>query len=695
MGRKRKYKKKGKGFWEDIDWSMDPDTVREVGSVVLFIVGALFTLSIFGAAGKVGIAISKYLDYLFGVLGYLIPFILLLLGYMLWNPKKFDIKATAWVGGLVVLIFFPALISPAGGVVGLNVAGFLRNLIGTLGSFVVLLGFSIIGFLLLFNTSVKKLYEYFVGPEENNQTETKVSVFAALKNKFSNPSNKDSVNVSDMPKEREPSGSAVVAKTMDTNWKCPPLSLLNLSDSKATSGNIAKNVDIIKKTLDDFGIEVSMGDVNIGPTVTQYTFKPIEGVKLNQIEARQKDLALALAAHPIRIEAPIPGKAAVGIEIPNKITALVTLREILESEEFKKTKSHLSIALGRDVAGKPIIIDLAKMPHLLIAGATGAGKSICINGLINSFLYQNSPSELRLILVDPKRVEFTHYNDIPHLLTPVITEPDKTVNALKWAVDEMERRYKLLSEHGVRDIISFNQKSGSDGKLPYIVIVVDELADLMMKSAKEVESAIVRIAQMARAVGMHLVIATQRPSVNVITGLIKANVASRIAFAVASQVDSRTILDQSGAEKLLGKGDMLYISPEFGKPKRIQGIMIDEKEIRQVTGFLKKEAQPQYDDLIMDYKSGKKGASGSESDIDDNMYDEAKELIIASQKASASYLQRRLRVGYARAARLLDLLESQGVVGPAEGAKPRKVLEGPGENTGNFPPDDPRLDEKR
>lgn len=693
MGRKRKYKRR-KSWFEDIDWSVNPDTVREVGSVILFLFGAILLLSIFGGAGKLGVSIAKYLDYLFGILGYLIPFILLLLGYMLWNPKKFDIKATSVFGGLIILVFFPALISPGGGIVGLAVSGFIRNLIGALASFVVLFGLSIIGFLLLFNTSVKKIYDYFVDPESQVKSDTKVSVFTTLKNKFSNNTGGNSVNVSTMSQNNQSSESAVVSKTGDANWKCPPLDLLNISDSKATSGNIAKNVDVIKKTLEDFGIDVVMGDVNIGPTVTQYTFKPIEGVKLNQIEARQKDLALSLAAHPMRIEAPIPGKSAVGIEIPNKVAATVTIREILESDEFKKSKSHLSIALGRDVAGKPIVIDMAKMPHLLIAGATGAGKSICINGIINSFLYQNSPSDLRLILIDPKRVEFSSYNDIPHLLTPVVTEPDKTINCLKWAVDEMERRYKLLSEHGSRDIISYNQKSESAGKLPYIVIIIDELADLMMKSSKDVEGAIVRIAQMARAVGMHLIIATQRPSVNVITGLIKANIASRIAFAVASQVDSRTILDQAGAEKLLGKGDMLYISPEFGKPKRIQGIMIDEQEIKKVSGYLKKEGTPQYNDIILEYKTQSGNSGGQNEKIDDNMYNEARDLVVATGKASASFLQRRLRIGYARAARLLDLMESQGVVGPAEGAKPRKVLEGLGESTGNFPPDDPRLDEK-
>lgn len=669
--RRKKYRRKH-SWLEDVDWSVDPDKAREIGAVILLIIGVVFLLSIFGLAGKAGIAIVNFLDYMFGILGYLMPFILLLLGYMLWNPKKFELKAVSWIGGVIFIIFFPALIAPHGGVIGLKISDFLKNYLGDIATFLILLGMSAIGIILLFNLSLKALYESFVGKredeEDSNANAPKVSVFTTLKNSFSNKK-------TDTPVVGEVGQTKIITSNLSGDWKIPPLDILEISTGKATSGNIAKNVDVIQKSLADFGIEVTMGDVNIGPTVTQYTFKPIEGVKLNQIVARQNDLALALAAHPIRIEAPIPGKSAVGVEVPNKVPAIVTIREVLETDEFKNSKSNLSIALGRDVAGKPVIVDLKKMPHLLVAGSTGTGKSIAINGIIASLLYQNSPSDLRLILVDPKRVEFTPYNNLPHLLTPVVIEPDKTVNALKWAVAEMERRYKLLSESGKRDIISYNEHPGEQGKLPYIVVVIDELADLMMKSAKEVEGAIVRIAQMARAVGMHLVIATQRPSVNVITGLIKANINSRISFAVASQVDSRTVLDQSGAEKLLGKGDMLYISPEFGKPKRVQGVMITEKEIKSITDFLKKEGNAEYDEGILEY--GTKSSSGVSSDgsVDDDMYQEAKEIVVSSGKASASYLQRRLRVGYARAARLLDIMEEQGVVGPANGAKPRDVLQ--------------------
>lgn len=693
MAKRRRYKtKKSEGF-SDVDWSVNPDIMREIGAVIFILIGVFFFLSAINVAGKAGLVTIKYLYSLFGVFGYLMFALFIFIGYFLWNPKKVELKAVSWVGALILFFFFPALISPAGGSIGLAISGFLKNLIGALATFIILLGVTIIGFLLLFNTSLKKIYEALFGQEmeddEKPETaETKVSVFTTLKNSFAR---KPQAPAGVLNPKVDANQSIMANKKFDTDWKYPPLDLLDISSAQATSGNIAKNVEIIQKTLDDFNIDVDMGDVNIGPTVTQYTMKPIEGVKLSQIIARQNDLALALAAHPIRMEAPIPGKSAVGIEIPNKVPAIVTVREILESGEFKKAKSNLSIALGRDVAGRPVVIDLKKMPHLLIAGATGAGKSICINSIIISFLYQNSPNDLRLILVDPKRVEFTPYNNIPHLLTPVVVEADRTVNTLKWAVAEMEHRYKILSESGNRDIISYNQNPKDHGKLPYIVIIIDELADLMMKSAKEVESAIVRLAQMARAVGIHLIIATQRPSVNVITGIIKANIASRISFAVASQVDSRTILDQAGSEKLLGKGDMLYVSPDFGKPKRVQGTLVGEKEIKAVTDFLKEEATPQFSENVQEFgtKTASSGAGGAQ--VDDDMYEEARELVVTTGKASASFLQRRLRIGYARAARLLDLMEDQGVVGPAEGAKPREVLEGPGDNS--FPPDDPRIDE--
>jgi len=416
-----------------------------------------------------------------------------------------------------------------------------------------------------------------------------------------------------------------------------------------------------------------MQDVNTGPTVTQYTLKPAEGVKLNQITARSNDLALSLAAKSLRVEAPIPGKSAVGLEIPNKIPAKVTLKEVIQSSEFKAVKSKLAIALGRDVAGVPMGVDLEKMPHLLIAGSTGSGKSVCINSVIITLLYNNSPSDLRFLMVDPKRVELTCYNRVPHLLAPVITEVDRTVSALKWAVHEMERRYKVFSETGRRNIAAYNANP-PDGKMPYIVVIIDELADLMAAAANDVESSIVRLAQMARATGIHLIVATQRPSVDVITGLIKANITSRIAFAVASQVDSRTILDMSGAEKLLGKGDMLFISSDVSKPKRIQGCHVTDPEIESVVEFLRAEGTVEYDDTILTYRNQKGMSTADGGEIDDDLYEEARDTVMRAGKGSASLLQRRLRVGYARAARLLDLLEQEGVIGPADGAKPRDVL---------------------
>ncbi|TSC96505.1 MAG: DNA segregation ATPase FtsK/SpoIIIE, S-DNA-T family, partial [Candidatus Berkelbacteria bacterium Licking1014_2] len=442
-------------------------------------------------------------------------------------------------------------------------------------------------------------------------------------------------------------------------------------------GNVHKNVETIQKTLADFGISVAMSDVNVGPTVTQYTLKPAEGVKLANIVARNNDLSLSLAAHPIRIEAPIPGKSAVGIEVPNKTPALVTLREVLESKEFKNSKSNLTLSLGRDVAGQPIIQDLKNMPHLLIAGATGSGKSICLHSIVIGFLYQNSPADLRLIMIDPKRVEFTFYNDMAHLLAPVITDVDKIVSALKWVIAEMDRRFNLLQKTNHRNIESYNQRpDGEEGKLPYLVIIIDELADLMAQAANEVEGAIVRLAQLARATGIHLILATQRPSVDVITGLIKANITSRIAFAVASGVDSRTILDTSGAEKLLGKGDMLFLGNDLGKPRRLQGSFLTDKEIQSVVEFIKNERQVQYDSSVVEFYGGQKsgGWSDGAGAADDELYEEARAVVTQSGKASASLLQRRLRIGYARAARLLDIMEEHGVIGPADGARPRDIL---------------------
>jgi len=685
LGRKRKYSKKKEGFFSKLDWSINPETTREISAVICIGIGLLLLLSIFNGAGRVGSALSFSLDWLLGLIGYFVPIVLIALGVYLWKPEKYELKATSVIGIILCFVFIPALFGQAGGVIGLGIQNLLKNLVGQIAAYILIVSFSFASLLLALNTSFHSLKEKMApAPNDKNvqvhgDLTEKISVWGWLKGKLGLVQTANvNTEVPVKPLNLD-SGKVLASSKIEGKWEYPPIDLLELSNTKASAGNVAKNVETIQKTLKDFSIDVAMGDVNIGPTVTQYTFKPKEGIKLNQITARGNDLSLALAAHPIRVEAPIPGKAAVGIEVPNKTSAIVTLREILESKEYKAKKNHLSLALGRDVAGIPFVVDLQKMPHLLIAGSTGSGKSICINGIICDLLYQNSPDELRFLMVDPKRVEFTRYNDIPHLLTPVITDVGETVNMLRWAVSEMDRRFKLFARAHKRDIGSYNAEPAEEGRIPYIVIIIDELADLMAQSAREVEAAIVRLAQMARAVGIHLVVATQRPSVNVITGLIKANITSRVAFAVASQADSRTILDLSGADKLLGNGDMLYLGSDVGKPKRVQGVYVQDKEVGALTNFLRSKGTAQYDESIIHYGDQKTGMGqgGNGGEGDDDMYGEAKETVIRAGKASASLLQRRLRVGYARAARLLDLLESNGVIGPAEGAKPRNVLVGP------------------
>ena len=475
----------------------------------------------------------------------------------------------------------------------------------------------------------------------------------------------------------------------------PPLSLLEEDQGKPNTGDIKANANIIKRTLANFGIEVEMDEITIGPTVTRYALKPAEGMKLSRIIGLQNDLALALAAHPIRIEAPIPGKSLVGIEIPNKTKSLVGLATLLSDDKFQNSAKALTIALGRGISGKSMFGNLAKMPHCLVAGTTGSGKSVTIHSMITSLLYRNGPDDLKFILIDPKRVELTLYNNIPHLLTPVITEAKKTILALKWAAKEMDRRYDILEAESVRDIESYHNniwdsskktdKKDSDNNLdrmPYIVIIIDELADIMSSYPRELESAIVRLAQMSRAVGIHLILSTQRPEVNIITGLIKANIPARIALKVSSQVDSRTILDSGGAEKLLGAGDMLYSSGE-SQPERLQSAFISETEVKKVVKYL----ADAYKDEISEEIALSSGSISADKSIfestlddeggedDDELYEEARMCVIEAGRASTSYLQRKLKLGYARAARLMDRLEERGVIGPGDGAKPREVLE--------------------
>lgn len=470
-------------------------------------------------------------------------------------------------------------------------------------------------------------------------------------------------------------------KEEEENYLLPPFKILNrpnILDQSNELRDITNNAKKLEATLESFGVKAKVTQINRGPAVTRYEIQPDIGVKVSRIVSLSDDLALSLAAKDIRMEAPIPGKAAIGIEVPNSEIAIVTLREVLESQQYFDSKSKLSIALGRDITGEPIIGDLAKMPHLLVAGATGSGKSVCINGIIASILYKAKPSEVKFLMIDPKVVELNIYNGIPHLLTPVVTNPKKASKALKMIVNEMESRYEKFAQKGARDIERYNEiirneaiEQGTHQQLlPYIVVIIDELADLMMVAPNDVEDAIIRLAQKARAAGIHLIVATQRPSVDVITGLIKANIPSRIAFGVSSQIDSRTIIDSGGAEKLLGRGDMLYLPVGNSKPTRIQGAYISDVEVEEVVSFVKEQQAVIYDeDIIPELNQTTENES-----IEDEYFNEAVKIVVESNQASVSLLQRRLRIGYTRAARLIDEMEAKGIVGPYEGSKPRKVL---------------------
>lgn len=674
--------------------TLSPETKRGITAVIILMFSVILLLSLVGLAGPVGQLLDRGLQWAGGWGRWLIPLFLGYIGVNLLLPQPWPGSIT--IGLLLTILSLLALFqilpneitTPAqvkmglgGGYLGLALALPIYHLLGKWAGLVIIFSLIIIGLLITFNTTLKQLLmpalmvtklrlpgwptdktnSDELEASETDETIIETAPFTADEQKAA-----EEIIVTNAP----------LVKLRPKIKVDLPLDLLTHSTEQPTSGDIKDNQERIKNSLKTFGIEVEMGEVNVGPTVTQFTLKPAEGVKLSQIVTLQNDLALALAAHPLRLEAPIPGKSLVGIEVPNQSIAVVKLRDILESPSFKNRRSLLMVALGKDVAGQPLLANLNAMPHCLIAGATGSGKSVCLNSFIISLLYQNSPETLRFILVDPKRVEMTIYNDIPHLLTPVIHEVDQIVNALRWTVAQMDYRYKLLSEARVRNLDQYNQKVVV-GKLPYIVIVVDELADLMAVAARDVEAAIIRLAQMARAVGIHLILATQRPSVNVITGLIKANITTRLAFAVASQTDSRTIIDVSGAEKLLGRGDMLYISAETSKPRRLQGCLVSDEEIEKVTRYLKDRAEPDYDEVVVERQKmtiAGQPASSSFANDDDPLLVEAENVIQQYDKASASLLQRRLRIGYARAARLLDLLEERGIVGPGDGAKPREVL---------------------
>ncbi|MFH1401790.1 MAG: DNA translocase FtsK [Parcubacteria group bacterium] len=698
-------------------FNLPEETKNWIWGILIFIIAAILFLSFFDEAGTAGNFLKRGTRFLIGNVFYLTPFIFVFGGIVFFTTKYKKFFGPAVLAISILILGISGIL---GGISSRQLAqngygGWVGYLISLpiLEYFNLLVNNIVFGSLILFGILI---FWYLLKPQSalssRDKDEPSFTKTAEDKEKSKEFSAKEPSLIKKIffpqfkvKKIDEPAAVPQAAElktfqsqpfdfkskemgpkvSLPSEYQMPSIDLLDSSKETPTSGDTKINQAIIKKTLQNFDIPVEMTEVNIGPTVTQYAFKPAEGVKLSKITALSNDLSLSLAAHPIRIEAPIPGRSLVGIEIPNRIRARVGLKDLISNPVFQTSPSSLNLVLGRDVSGAAIYSDLAKMPHLLVAGSTGSGKTIFLNTLISSLIYRNSPEIMNFILIDPKRVEFPVYNDLPHLLAPVILDAHRAVNALKWLISEMERRFKVLSAVKARDILSYNQQiSDKSELLPYIVLVVDELADLMAAKGREMEAGVVRLAQMSRAVGIHLVLATQRPSVEVITGLIKANITSRITFQVASQVDSRTVIDMAGAEKLLGRGDMLFLSSELGKPKRIQGAYVSDKEIKRVTNYIKSKNERQEEFAIGDdVLLGQRGdleriLDTPESEFsgdfgEDTLYEEAKRVVAEAKKASASLLQRRLRIGYARAARLIDMLEEKGIVGPGEGAKPREV----------------------
>ena len=717
--------------------SLSGETKRSIVVIVFCVIGLFLLLAAFGAAGIAGTDTYHLFDYLLGVGYFLLPILFFVLaGSALQEESSGSFTFLKIVTSAIFIVSglgYIDVVAGKGGIIGAGISHPVVHLFDIYAALVVLGGVALMSLIVLLEGRIylelfqtigrallflpKAILSLFTSeptdakepvvkglPDEDDEDEDEEVDEDPQEEESEEPAPRIATPVvASVPKEASAKSSADALKALLGQYTPPPLSLLERDKGRPGVGDIKGNANLIKRTLANFGIVVELDEISIGPSVTRYAIKPAEGVRLQKIVGLQTNLELALAAHPVRIEAPIPGKSLVGIEVPNSTKVTVGLGTLLEAKEFVDSPKPLLVALGRDIAGGSHFGNIAKMPHMLIAGATGSGKSVTIHAIIQSLLYRCGPQQLRFLMIDPKRVELTMYNRIPHLLTPVITDPKKAIMSLRWAVKEMERRYNILEQEKVRDIESYHQNiltpaleklrrkgEPDEGEvvpegMPYIVVIIDELADIMQTFPRELEAAIVRLAQMSRAVGIHLLLSTQRPSVNVITGLIKANVPSRLALQVASQIDSRTILDQGGAEKLLGAGDMLYLAADMGKPVRLQSAFIGEVEMKKVVDFIAKnnEAQipvemgaPAAGGPMTPLPSSGGGGFGDESDeVDDDMYEAARAEVIASQKASTSYLQRKLRIGYARAARLIDILEERGVIGPGDGAKPREVLE--------------------
>ena len=713
MAKKRKkksgvdYKKNSSGSINNTKGKLSSETKFGIASVISFVLAIFLFMSLFGLGGKAGKEVYDIFDYFLGIGYILLPVLFIMLGIAFIKEKRASFGIFQVLASIFFLLSSLGIIDVisadhSGGIFGKILGSPFLMLFDIYASIVFLGAIFIISIFVMFDTKpdivalFKGIWKIItrkkeVEEEYEEEEEVKISIPLVSEEKEIEETKRKTKKEEPQQEKKEEDEFGFLKKFQkkqrgfSLGYTPPPLSLLEGDTGKPNTGDVKANSIIIKRTLQNFGIEVEMDEITIGPTVTRYALKPAEGMKLSRIVGLQNDLALALAAHPIRIEAPIPGKSLVGIEIPNKAKSIVGLATMLADEKFQGSNKALTIALGRSISGKAVFGNLAKMPHLLVAGTTGSGKSVSIHSIITSLLYRNGPDDMKFIMVDPKRVELTLYKNIPHLLTPVITDAKKAILALKWAAKEMDRRYDILESESVRDIESYHKnilegkkEEGAD-RMPYMVVIIDELADIMSAYPRELESAIVRLAQMSRAVGIHLILSTQRPEVNVITGLIKANIPARVALKVSSQVDSRTILDAGGAEKLLGAGDMLYSSGQ-ASPERLQSAFISEGEVKKVVKYL----ADAYRDELTEEISLSEGSISPDKSIfestidgedDDELYEEARTCVIEAGKASTSFLQRKLKLGYARAARLMDTLEERGVIGPGDGAKPREVLE--------------------
>ncbi len=725
MPKKKKIFRKKKQSQSAPSHSLPTGFWAQVGALALIAISILFVIAWFNAGGPVLEWLHQSALSLIGYAVYVVPLLFVYIAVEIFRAEDNRLPFIVKFATATIILWFSALFGLLKNSGGKSMGGMVGDIInqgvlslvnpGIAAFIYVLLIFITMLFITRISafTVIKKIWELSRRDAAENEANARAmrTVAAMDEPKSINikagvpmATDTDSKGLSRFSPlkntpvhEKAVEDQSALVTVNDPNWKAPSIDLLEKRQSPADPGDINQNAAIIRNTLNEFEIDAEMEGANLGPRVTQYTLKPASGVKLSRITQLEDNIALNLAAPSLRIEAPIPGQRAVGIEVPNKKAADVRLHSILTSDQWKNDKEPLAFAIGKDISGEAMVGDLNKMPHLLIAGQTNSGKSVMINTLLISLLYHNSPSEMKLILVDPKEgVEMSAYGDIPHLLTPIITDTEHTISALKWAVNEMQRRYSLLAEHKVKDIKGYNQKiqmsrtkitvndeygipqEHENGAMPYIVVAIDELADLMMMAGREVEALIARLAQKARAVGIHLVLATQSPRADIITGIIKANIPARIAFTVANQLESRIIIDQNGSEKLLGSGDMLLLTATMSKPKRVQGALVTEEEIHKVTDYLRLQSPPQYNDEVVSQPVHLNGKGGVVMDFDgnndDDLYNDAIRVVIDSGKASASLLQRRLRVGYARAARLIENMEDQGIIGPADGARPREVL---------------------